>query len=105
MAPSERSGPLLVSVDRQLREREAAGRPIQVALIGAGATGRSIVLQLATPVPGIRLAAIVNRTPAHAERAWREAGADHVRQIGRPEELAEAIRRGEATILEDPSVV
>lgn len=105
MAPPEQCGPLLVSVDRQLREREAAGRPIQVALIGAGATGRSIVLQLATPVPGIRLAAIVNRTPAHAERAWREAGADHVRHIGRSEELAEATHRGEATILEDPSVV
>ena len=43
-------------------------------MIGAGATGRAIALQLGTPVPGIRLAGIANRTPAHAERAFREAG-------------------------------
>src|SRR5262245_64575690 len=49
-------------------------RPIRVGMIGAGATGRAIALQLGTPVPGIRLAAIANRTPANAERAFREAG-------------------------------
>src|SRR5256885_13078413 len=31
-------------------------------------------LQLGTPVPGIQLAGISNRTPAHAERSFREAG-------------------------------
>ena len=62
------------SVDTALREREAAGRPIRVGMVGAGATGRAIALQLGTPVPGIRLVAIANRTPEHGERAFREAG-------------------------------
>ena len=61
-------------VDTALREREASGRPIRVGMVGAGATGRAIALQLGTPVPGIRLVAIANRTPEHGERAFREAG-------------------------------
>jgi predicted homoserine dehydrogenase-like protein len=61
-------------VDTGLQEREATGRPIRVGMVGAGATGRAIALQLGTPVTGIRLMGIANRTPAHAERALQEAG-------------------------------
>src|SRR5438067_3877519 len=63
-----------MSVDTALRQREAAGKPIRVGMVGAGATGRAIALQLGTPVPGIRLVAIANRTLEHGERAFREAG-------------------------------
>src|ERR1700755_3689185 len=63
-----------MSGDAALRAREAAGRPIRVGMIGAGATGRAIALQLGTPVPGMRLVAIANRTPENAQRAYREAG-------------------------------
>ena len=51
------------SVDTALQKLETAGRPIRVGMVGAGATGRAIALQLATPVPGMRLVAIANRTP------------------------------------------
>ena len=61
-------------VDTALRERESKGQPIRVGMVGAGATGRAIALQLGTPVPGIRLVAIANRTLEHGERAFREAG-------------------------------
>jgi predicted homoserine dehydrogenase-like protein len=63
-----------MSVHSALREREAARRPIRVGMVGAGATGRAIALQLGTPVPGMRLVAIANRTLEHGERAFREAG-------------------------------
>ena len=49
-------------IDTVLQEREFNGRPIRVGMIGAGATGRAIALQLATPVPGMRLSAIANRS-------------------------------------------
>ena len=62
------------SVYSMLQLRESEGRPIRVGVVGAGATGRAIALQLGTPVPGIRLAGMANRTPQHAERAFREAG-------------------------------
>ena len=95
----------MTPLDHALAERAREGRPIQVALVGAGATSRTIVVQLATPVTGIRLAAIVNRTPANALRAWREAGANDVRTVSRPVELSAAIREGIPAVTADPDVV
>jgi predicted homoserine dehydrogenase-like protein len=92
-------------VDSALREREAAGHPIRVGIVGAGAAARAIALQLGTPAPGIRLVAIANRTPEHAERTFREAG---ITEWGRPEsaqDAATAIARGLPVLTDDPSVL
>ena len=70
----------MIPVDLELAARQSAGRPVQVALVGAGVTGRAVALSLLTPAPGIRLAAIANRTLAHAERAYAEGGARSVRR-------------------------
>lgn len=92
-------------VDTALREREAAGHPIRVGMVGAGATGRAIALQLGTPVPGIRLAAIANRTPAHAERAYREAGVTRWTNVGNARDAEAAIAKGFPVLTDDPSVL
>ena len=92
-------------VDTALREREARGNPIRVGMIGAGATGRAIALQLGTPAPGIRLVAIANRTLEHGERAFREAGIAEWRRAGSAREAEEAIARGLAVLTEDPSAL
>jgi predicted homoserine dehydrogenase-like protein len=94
-----------MAVDVALRRREAQGRPIRVGVIGAGATGRAIALQLGTPVPGMRLAAIANRTPAHAERALREAGITGWTGAGEAGAVERAIRAGTPVITDDPAVV
>ncbi len=60
-----------MNVDTALLQRESAGNPIRVGMVGAGVTARAIALQLGTPVPGMRLVAIANRTPEHGERAFR----------------------------------
>lgn len=94
-----------MSIDTALRELEATGRPIRVGMIGAGATGRAIALQLGTPVPGMRLMAIANRSPEHGERAFREA---NIRTWTRVESalVAEAsIARGIPVLTEDPFVL
>jgi predicted homoserine dehydrogenase-like protein len=88
-----------------LRAREAEGRPIRVGVVGAGATGRSIALQLGTPVPGMRLAGIANRTPAHAERAFREAGIGAWRNASTPEAAEAAIAHGTPVLTDDPHVL
>lgn len=92
-------------LDTALQELEKSGKPIHVAIIGAGSAGRAIALQLATPPPGIRLAAIVNRTPEHGERAFREAGVKEWRCPETAQEAEEAIRRGIPILTDDPSVV
>jgi len=94
-----------MSVDTELRECEAAGRPIRVGMVGAGATGRAIAVQLGTPVPGIRLVALANRTPAHGERAFREAGITEWSRVGSAREADVEIARGRAVLTEDPMVL
>ena len=81
-------------LDTALREREASGKPIRVGMIGAGATGRAIALQLGTPAPGIRLAGIANRTLSHGERAFREAGVTAWSQVGSAREADAKIAKG-----------
>ena len=92
-------------VDTALQEREATGRPIRVGMVGAGATGRAIALQLGTPVPGIRLMGIANRTPAHAERALQEAGIKAWCVAGSAGEATTAIARGIPVLTGTPSVL
>lgn len=94
-----------MNVDTALREREAAGNPIRVGMVGAGATGRAIALQLGTPVPGIRLVGIANRTPVHAERAFREAGISSWSQVSSSHEAEKTITRGIPVLTDDPSVL
>ena len=92
-------------VDSALRRRESDGRPIRVAMIGAGATGRAIALQLGTPVPGIRLAGIANRTAAHAERTFREAGIQRWSTADGAAATADMVRRGIPVLTDDPSLL
>lgn len=92
-------------VDTALRDREAKGSPIRVGIVGAGATGRAIALQLGTPPPGIRLAGIANRTIAHGERALREAGITEWCVAESAREADAAIARGLPVLTGDPSVL
>ena len=91
-----------MAVDTVLQVREAAGRPIRVGMVGAGATGRAIALQLGTPVPGMRLVAIANRTLENAERALREANVQGWVRVSSVREAENAIARGTPVVAEDP---
>jgi predicted homoserine dehydrogenase-like protein len=94
-----------MTVDSALARREADRRPIRVAMIGAGATGRAIALQLGTPVPGIRLAGIANRTASHAERALTEAGFTAWRATDKALVVAASIRSGIPVVTDDPALL
>lgn len=94
-----------MAVDTVLREREAAGRPIRVGMVGAGATGRAIALQLGTPVPGMRLVAIANRTLGNAERAFREASIHDWSRVSSARDAEQAIARGTPVLTDDPTVL
>ena len=95
----------MIAVDTALRAREFSGHPIRVGMVGAGATGRAIALQLGTPAPGIRLVAIANRTPEHGERAFRESGATTWNRVASARDAESAISRGIPVLTDDPSVL
>jgi predicted homoserine dehydrogenase-like protein len=94
-----------VIVDNALRERETKGNQIRVGMVGAGAMGRAIALQLGTPVPGIRLMAIANRTVEHAERAFLESGVTNWSHAKSAHDAESAIARGFQVLTADPSVL
>lgn len=92
-------------IDRALRQLESRRRPIRVGIVGAGASGRAIALQLGTPVPGMRLVAIANRTPEHGRRAFQEAGIKQWNLVDSAHEAEVAISRGLSVLTDDPSVL
>jgi predicted homoserine dehydrogenase-like protein len=94
-----------MNVDTALQKLEAAGNPIRVGMVGAGATGRAIALQLGTPAPGMRLVAIANRTLEHAERAFREAGTSASKRVDTAQEAESQIARGNSVVTADPYVL
>src|ERR1700730_11095649 len=94
-----------MSIDTPLQERESEGRPIRVGMVGAGAAGRAIALQLGTPVPGIRLVGIANRTLKHGETAFSEAGIAGWSHATSPREAQKAIAAGSPVLTDDPSVL
>ena len=51
----------MIIVDTALRRREDEGRPLRVALIGAGFMARGLANQITNSVPGMRVAAVYAR--------------------------------------------
>ena len=52
----------MIIVDTALKKRAAEGRPVKVALVGAGFMARGVANQIVNSVPGMKLVAISNRT-------------------------------------------
>src|SRR5579862_9611548 len=92
-------------IDTVLLVRESKGQPIRVGMVGAGAEGRAIALQLGSPVPGIRLVGIANRTLEHGEKAFSQAGIAGWGHSSSPREAAKAIAAGNPVLTDDPSVL
>jgi predicted homoserine dehydrogenase-like protein len=91
----------MIIVDRALQVRAEAGKPVKVAMIGAGFMGRGIANQIANSVPGMELVAIFNRQIDAAKRAYSEAGIENVQVVSTVTELEDAIARGEYAVTED----
>src|SRR5687768_3334516 len=91
----------MILVDTALEKRHAAGKPIRVAMVGAGFMGRGIALQMCNWVKGMELVAISNRSIDGARRAYAEAGVTDVRVVESVAGLEDAIVRGRRAITDD----
>ena len=94
----------MIILDTALAAREAAGRPIRVAMLGAGFMARGITNQILHSTRGIRLVAISNRTVEKAAGCYTYAAAtldpaivdsqaalDTAIEAGRPAVTSEAL--------------
>ena len=95
----------MMIIDQKLNEREAAGTPIQVGLIGAGEMAIGLVNQIERHIPGMRIAAIYNRTTTRAFEAYKTAGVDLIIEAAKPSQVDDAIRSGRAVVASSPSVL
>ncbi|MCL4182254.1 MAG: NAD(P)-dependent oxidoreductase [Burkholderiaceae bacterium] len=91
----------MIIVDAALAQRHREGRPIRVALVGAGFMGRGVVLQICTAVKGMQVVAVANRTLEGARRAYREAGVEGVRAVETVAQLERAIDKCTPVVTED----
>jgi predicted homoserine dehydrogenase-like protein len=97
----------MLIVDAALAKRAAAGRPLQVALFGAGFMAKGIVNQVIRYTPGMRIAAVCNRTPSAAIETYLKAGvpAEEIRECTTAAEIDDAMRAGKFCVTQDPEAI
>ncbi len=95
----------MIVVDTALQNAAAAGKPVRVAVIGAGFMAQGIMNQIAHSVPGMDLVAVVARRPDQAEAALRYAGHDDIARVSDAAGLSAAIAAGRPAITDDHTAV
>jgi predicted homoserine dehydrogenase-like protein len=92
----------MIIVDNALKAREAEGRPIRVASIGAGFMGQGLTNQIINSVPGMRMVAAYNRRGQRAIDMFAYAGREDAVAAATQGEVEDAIAAGKPVITEDP---
>ena len=92
----------MIIIDKLLADRAASHDPLRVGMFGAGFMARGIANQIINSVPGLKLAAICNRTVDNACHAYREAGIDEVAFVSNARSLDAAIKGGRPAVTDDP---
>ena len=95
----------MIIVDSALAKREAEGRPVRVALVGAGYMGCGIALQIEKYLTGMRLVAISNRTVSKAAKAYQEAGIESFVSLNSKLQLEDAIAEGKYAITDEAELL
>ena len=91
----------MIIVDTALKARAAEGRPIRVAMMGAGFMAQGLTNQIVNSVPGMRVVAISNRRPDRAADVYRYAGRDDAEHVDDQRQLDAAIRAGRAVVTDN----
>jgi len=92
----------VILVDSALAARAAQGRPIRVAILGAGFMAQGLTNQIVNSVPGMRLVAMYGRRPDRAREVLAYAGVTRVVMAEQPGALEDALRSGQAVVTQDP---
>lgn len=91
----------MIILDTALAKRADAGKPVRVALVGAGYMARCIALQIVSSVRGMELVVVANRTLSKAETVFREAGVTDPVRVSTAAELEQATERGRPAVTDD----
>lgn len=96
----------LTGLARDLAQRAAEGRPVRIGVVGCGEMGTDIVTQVAL-MPGLEVAAIVDRRGGRAQEAIAIAGreADSAGEAQNSSRMAELIEQGKTAIIPDADLL
>lgn len=92
----------MILVDNALKAREAQGRPVRVAMVGAGFMGQGLTNQIVNSVPGMRMVAVYNRHIKRAFHVYEYSGLKDIVTATTQQQLDDAIRAGKPVVTEDP---
>jgi predicted homoserine dehydrogenase-like protein len=91
----------MIIVDTALQAREQEGRPVRVALIGAGFMSHGLANHIVNTTPGMRLVGVYNRRPERAFDLYKYAGVKDVVSPKTQKEADLAMREGIAVATDD----
>lgn len=91
----------MIMVDTALKAREAEGRPIRVALIGAGFMSHGLANHIVNTTVGMRLVGVYNRRVQRAFDLCQYAGLKDVASPANQREADLAIREGKVVATDD----
>jgi predicted homoserine dehydrogenase-like protein len=96
----------MMIVDRALRARAEAGKPVRFGMYGAGFMGRGIVNQTLHHMQGMHLAVICTRRIDRAIAAYVDFGvpADQVVEVASAGELEDVMAAGKFAVTDDPAI-
>jgi len=91
----------VILVDTALKARAEQGKPIRVAIVGAGFMCQGLTNMIVNSTPGMRVVAISNRRPQRAVEVFRYSGCDDVAVAETQRQLDDAILANRPVATED----
>jgi predicted homoserine dehydrogenase-like protein len=91
----------MIIVDAALKARAEEGKPIRVAIIGAGVMARGITRQIARKVPGMTVVAVAARRIDQARLVFVDAGMGEPVEAGDAAAVTSALAAGRLVITSD----
>jgi predicted homoserine dehydrogenase-like protein len=91
----------MILVDKALKAREEEGKPIRVAMIGAGFMGQGLANQIVNSVSGMRMVAVQNRHLEKAFHVYRYAGLEDIIEATSQDRVEDVIRAGKPVVTQD----
>jgi len=95
----------MIIVDSKLEQRQKESNPIKAGFVGAGMMSKAILNLIENNIPGMRVAAISNRTLSKAKEVYEFSGVTDSRAVDSVKALDNVIRSGGYAITEDYSVL
>lgn len=95
----------MIIVDKALEKCAREGKPVRVAIVGAGVMGRAVARQIRQHVPGMEVVALAARRIGQARDALVEAGYTNLVDCHDCASISEAIRANRPAAVADPLAV